>query len=206
MVPLARHLGGGSPASIRSEGMRRDPPSAAGWGRWAWAGEGHGGESQEGLAPSSPLHLLAEVSRPPSPLTPTPSLARGPSTGRPVLASLGPQLQVRTQSSGMMLPGASAPGPPAAWRESGKQLPKAAFGPGPLFSLLANLAPMCCLTSKGLASVCLLQSAAWPRPEQTKPRGAGFWPSSPPLSAALAFVGFQTVLLNLSQKIQLLPL
>lgn len=154
----------------------------------------------------APLSTCSQNQRASLSPTPTPSLAWGPSTGRPFLASLGPQLQVRTQSSGMMLPGASAPGPPAAWRESGKQLPKAAFGPGPLFSLLANLAPMRCLTSKGLASVCLLQSAARPRPEQTKPWGAGFWPGSLPLSAALAFAGFQTVLLNLSQKIQLLPL
>ena len=53
-VPLARHLGAGSPIAIRSEGMRRDPPSAAGWGCWAWAGESHRGASRAGLAPSSP--------------------------------------------------------------------------------------------------------------------------------------------------------
>lgn len=139
-VPLARHLGGGPPAAIRSERTR--PTICCGRGRWVWAGKGRGGASREGLAPGSPLHLLTEVSGPASLLTRMPSLVRGPSTGRPVLASLGSQLQVRTQSSGTMPPGASAPGPPAAWRKSGKQLPKAAFGPGPLFSLLANLAPI----------------------------------------------------------------
>lgn len=111
LVPLARHLGGGPPAAHRRTKGAGGPPSA-GRGRWVWAGKRPWRSIREGLVPGSPLHLLTEVSGPASPLTRMPSLARGPSMGRPVLASPGSQLQVRTQNLGHDASGASAPGPP----------------------------------------------------------------------------------------------
>ena len=128
MVPLARHLGGGSPVAIRSEGTRRDPPSAAGWGCWAWASESHRGASRAGLAPSSPPTCSQESAglplRCPQPPGLPGVLVREGLSSPPwgLNSGSGPSPQARL--------GASAPGPPAAWRKSGKQLPKPPLAPG----------------------------------------------------------------------------
>lgn len=146
----------------------------------------------------SPLPHSKEPAVLPSPfdLKPPLSLARDP--GREGGGACPPCLPgVSTPGSGpgpagVMPRDAFAPGPTAAWRKSGKQLPKASFGPRPLFFLLADLAPMCYLTNKSLAAVPLLRSGALA--EVRTNIALGGWPSAqlPPDSPALALVGLSS--------------
>lgn len=133
-----------------------------------------------------------------------PSLAQGPSMERPVLASLGVSTPGQDPVSRH---DASREPPPQDLQLLGGKVENSSQSRlwlGPLFSPPSKLGPMCCLTRKvwPLSACCEAQPDRGQNKQSLGGLAAG---PAARLSAALAFAGFQTVPLNLSQKTQLLP-